>query len=100
LNIREKESAPEAPLSLHKSQRRSNLHQQEHFKSILGCKLIVRYPTFCKLAGIDPTDGSPKPPKAIDPALGPSQVRKNASIFAMPFDTKNDHFTKTGSGQT
>jgi hypothetical protein len=27
------------------------------------------------------------------------EVRKRIS-FAMPFYTKNDHFTKTGSGQT
>ena len=31
------------------------------------------YPTFCFLAGVDGTDDSPTPPKAIDPALGPSQ---------------------------
>jgi hypothetical protein len=30
---------------------------------------------------------------------GGQQVRKRTS-FAMPFYTKNDHFAKTGSGQT
>jgi hypothetical protein len=26
--------------------------------------------------------------------------KKRSILFAMPFYTKNDHFTKTGSGQT
>ena len=35
--------------------------------------IVDWYPTFCHLAGIDSNDDSPTPPKAIDPALGPSQ---------------------------
>jgi hypothetical protein len=33
--------------------------------------IIYRYPTFCFLAGVDSNDDSPRPPKPIDPALGP-----------------------------
>jgi hypothetical protein len=29
-----------------------------------------------------------------------AKVRKNPPLFAMPFIYKNDHFAKTGSGQT
>ena len=29
-----------------------------------------------------------------------AKVKEKNAFFAMPFDAKNDHFTKTGSGQT
>ena len=35
--------------------------------------IVDWYPTFCFLAGVDGSDDSPTPPKAIDPALGPGQ---------------------------
>lgn len=44
------------------------------FRILMLCILFCSwYPTFCFLAGVDGTDDSPTPPKAIDPALGPSQ---------------------------
>jgi hypothetical protein len=35
-----------------------------------------------------------------EPEWANGKVRQLTRLFAMPFDTKNDRFAKTGSGQT
>ena len=41
-----------------------------------------------------------RPHMVVDNDGAPLGVKTHLQCFAMPFYTKNDHFTKTGSGQT